>query len=214
MPTRYLFALTGLVLVVVDCACDAVDPAKPLAPSVATAVRAPAKVTSSSQPRPDVIAIRNSLVRSLRWKSDRNFELVRVTKSPFRIESSLFVLCVPNIRSVPNNPHGDRWIDVYVTDGGRRAMSSGKGTYPEGTVILKQKYTDPAGTKTELFTGMLKREKGYNAQVGDWEFFALNSDATAITASGRIESCIDCHRPYKNTDFVSRRYLDETIKAH
>jgi hypothetical protein len=57
---------------------------------------------------------------------------------------------------------------------------------------------------------MLKREKGYHPEVGDWEFFVLNSNRTRVTELGRIESCIDCHTGYKNRDFVSRDYLART----
>jgi hypothetical protein len=80
---------------------------------------------------------------------------------------------------------------------------SGKGTYPEGTMILKQKLSDAEGRRTDLYTGMLKREKGYNSTIGDWEFFVLDSKATAVTSAGKIESCIRCHKAYRDTDFVS-----------
>jgi hypothetical protein len=92
-------------------------------------------------------------------------------------------------------------------------MMSGKGTYPTGTIILKEKFQDAAGTQTDLFTGMLKREKGYAPKTGDWEFFALNSDATAVTSAGNVQSCINCHAPLRDTDFVSRRYLTAKVAA-
>ena len=89
---------------------------------------------------------------------------------------------------------------------------TGKGTYPEGTVILKQKYLDEKASKTEFFTGMLKREEGYNPDAGDWEFFMLNASGTMVTANGRIESCVECHQKYAATDFVARDYLKERRK--
>jgi hypothetical protein len=131
--------------------------------------------------------------------------LVRVTNRPVHIVSLNSRLCRPG-RS-PDGPHHDHWIDVYVTRSGYSVMKSGTGVYPKGTMILKQKYTDPEGKKTDLFTGMRKREKGYNPETGDWEFFVLNSTRTSATALGRIESCIDCHASFKSNDFVSRDYL-------
>ena len=84
---------------------------------------------------------------------------------------------------------------------------SGKGKYPKGTIILKQKFTDEAAKNTEFYTGMRKRQAGYNPEAGDWEFFTLNRSGHTVTARGKIESCMDCHTKYKATDFVSRRYL-------
>jgi hypothetical protein len=147
----------------------------------------------------------NSAASSAAAAVTRGQKFVRVTGRPVRIEFQRRILCAK--RNVPNGPHGDHWIDVFVTEEGAATMRSGKGVYPQGTIILKQKYADAAGTKTDLFTGMLKREKDYHPEVGDWEFFVLNSNRTRVTELGRIESCIDCHVAYKHRDFVSRDYL-------
>jgi hypothetical protein len=86
-------------------------------------------------------------------------------------------------------------------------MTNGHGTYPKGTMILKRKYRDPEGRATELFTGMLKREKGYNPEAGDWQFFVLDSRGEQVTEFGRLVSCMDCHAAFRKNDFVSRKYM-------
>jgi hypothetical protein len=53
---------------------------------------------------------------------------------------------------------------------------------------------------------MIKREKGYNPECGDWEFFTLTADATKMTARGRLQSCMDCHVEYSESDFVTKKY--------
>lgn len=136
----------------------------------------------------------------------RRQEMIRVTRKPYRVNWAGAVLCArPN--SIPHSPHGGHWIHVFVSPGGTNAMVTGKGAYPQGTIILKQKFLDAAGTNTEFFTGMRKREWGYNPGSGDWEFFTLDSRGQTVTARGKIESCMDCHAKYEATDFVSRRYL-------
>jgi hypothetical protein len=138
-------------------------------------------------------------------------QMVRVTAKPFFVVwSGIFSCRWPP--SEKHTPHGSHWIDVFVTPGGTNAMMTGKGTYPEGTMILKQKYSDEKATETEFFTGMLKREEGYNPDAGDWEFFMLNASGTMVTARGRIESCVECHQKYAATDFVARDYLKERKK--
>jgi Cytochrome P460 len=136
-------------------------------------------------------------------KSARDAGLVRVTSKPFFVGS---ILCEG---APPDDLHDGFFIHVYVTPEARDTMLTGNGAYPQGALILKQKFKDAAGTKTALFTGMLKREKGYAPKWGDWEFFVLNSQATAVRLARDLQSCIDCHAPFRGSDFVSRRYLTE-----
>lgn len=102
--------------------------------------------------------------------------------------------------------YGQAELQVYVTSPGRRAIKDGSVGFPLGTMILKQKFPGPYATSAELFTGMLKREKGFNPDCGDWEFFTLTGDGKTVTSRGRIESCMDCHKDFLKTDFVSRKY--------
>ena len=137
--------------------------------------------------------------------------LVRVTAKAFKVEwYGIWACRLPSVQE--HTPHGMHWIDVFVTPGGTNAMMTGTGTYPEGTVILKQKYSDEKATKTEFFTGMLKREQGFNPDAGDWEFFMLDAPGNMVTARGRIESCVECHQKYAATDFVARDYLKQSAK--
>jgi hypothetical protein len=131
--------------------------------------------------------------------------LVRITARPVHIPARRAMACAPSTQK-PVGPHADHWIDVYVTRPGSAVITGGNGTYPKGTIILKRKYPDPEGKTTELFTGMLKREKGYNPEVGDWQFFVLDSQGEHVTKFGRLVSCMDCHAAFKKNDFVSRKY--------
>jgi hypothetical protein len=145
-------------------------------------------------------------------ESSRDDKLVRVTEQPFPVTSRFAAMCAPRPQQVPQDPHEGKSIHVFVTSGGYDTMKTGKGVYPRGTLILKEKFADAAGTKPVLFTGMLKRKKGYNAESGDWQFFVLNADATNVTTDN-TRSCISCHVPFRETDYVSRAYLKGTDVA-
>jgi len=86
-------------------------------------------------------------------------------------------------------------------------MKTNSAVFPRGTIILKEKFLDSEGKQTELFTGMVKREAGFNSECGDWEFFTLSSDATKITSRGKLEKCMDCHVEYKDRDYVTKNYV-------
>jgi hypothetical protein len=170
--------------------------------------RSPGRPTASTALNEETLAsIRLGLQEATSPNADSAHELVRVTAKPFHVLPRNPAACESQSARAPMSPHKGHWIHVYVTQVGYDTMMSGKGTYPPGTIILKEKFRDAAATQTDLFTGMLKHEKGYAPKTGDWEFFVLNSKATAVTTAHNVQSCINCHAPLRSTDFVSRRYL-------
>jgi len=143
---------------------------------------------------------------------DRKVALIRVTEKPHEVPN-LGSLCSPPPAGSLFTPHDDFWIHVFINPEAAEIIKSGKGVYPEGTIILKQKFHDAEAKQTEFYTGMRKREKDYNPDYGDWEFFTLDSAGTKVTARGKIDSCMDCHANWKETDFVSRKYLRQPPTA-
>ena len=110
------------------------------------------------------------------------------------------------------NPHRDKFITVYVNDIGRQAMMEQKAPrFPQNSVIVKEKLTTANSTSPELLTVMVKRESGYDAENGDWEYMVLDGSGKSVQASGRLPACQGCHTMVKNTDYVSRSYLPADV---
>jgi hypothetical protein len=40
-----------------------------------------------------------------------------------------------------------------------------------------------------------------------WEYAVLDGPTKRVLSRGRIDSCIECHRHYESTDFVTLAYL-------
>lgn len=114
----------------------------------------------------------------------------------------------PKINHAYLTKGSDPAIHVYVTKEAHAMFQQRNTVFPEGTIVLKQKFANRTTEVAELYTGMIKREKGYSPKAGDWEFFTANGDATAIISRGRIDSCMDCHQQYASSDFVTRQYVD------
>ena len=135
-------------------------------------------------------------------------DLVKITSAPLKMAPSVARLCVatPITRSI----HSDKFFDVYISSPGAPIIKTGKGTYPENTVILKRKYSDAAGNATEVYTGMIKRASGYNPSGGDWEYFVVSGDGKNVTQSGALTSCMQCHQSYQSSDYVTRTYLTQS----
>jgi len=95
--------------------------------------------------------------------------------------------------------------EVYINDTGK-AVSTGSADYPypAGSIIVKEAFTsDGAGNKGALssITVMVKREAGYDAENGDWEYVNVRPDLR-VRAQGRIGMCIKCHGAAVLDDFV------------
>jgi hypothetical protein len=107
------------------------------------------------------------------------------------------------------NPHLKKYLFVYVNSTGADAMLHQRQPhFAVGSIIVKEKLAKPDSTTPELVTVMVKREKGYNPDSGDWEY--LVDDAAgmrAITTSG-LKSCQFCHQEYPAlaSDHVFRDY--------
>jgi hypothetical protein len=113
-----------------------------------------------------------------------------------------------------SSPHANKLITVYVNELGRQAMMNElKPTFAVGSVIVKEKLAREEAGEPELLTVMIKRERGFNPPVGDWEFMATNGSGTKADARGRLESCQACHVLMKETDFVSRSYLPDELRS-
>lgn len=138
----------------------------------------------------------------LRYVKERA-TLERVT--PERVEMAAAVSERCNIDALPVvNPHAATF-HVYANDRAVLPVFDPWGKFPEGSVLLKEKFGEPGG-KTELFTGMLKREKGFFPQAGDWEFFTVDAAAAKVAERGKLQRCAACHEDYVKGDHVSKNY--------
>jgi hypothetical protein len=155
----------------------------------------------------------------------------KVNASPIYLEPYVSKLCVPTPpKWSEQSPHVPRYFTVYVNDIGKEAMlSTEKPQFPVGSIIVKEKVapamslrdanyntekTTPAAfekpellTVPELLSVMIKREKGFNAECGDWEFRTAKADGT-YNKGETIDHCISCHAAEPEGDFTFRSYLD------
>lgn len=137
----------------------------------------------------------------------------KVNDKPQIMWSEVAALCrAPTDREMINDIHNNKYINVYVNSIGKDEMMTKKfPVFPTGTIIVKEKLSTPDSRTPELLTVMLKREKNFNSENGDWEYMTANGAATEITARGKLTSCQSCHAADKPTDYVSRKYLPDEI---
>jgi Cytochrome P460 len=136
-----------------------------------------------------------------------------VNPVPVKMDPAVAALCAAIIPRPSVNPHQNKFISVYVNGAGQRAMMTALApVFPQGSMIVKEKLSGRDSPEPELLTAMLKREKGYNPESGDWEYLVLDGSASKIVERGRLASCSGCHAAYSRTDFVTRLYLPDDVR--
>lgn len=137
----------------------------------------------------------------------------KVNKEPYMMGVTSSFLCgLPSKKHLDSerkkNPHAASFITVYVNNAGKEAMFAKEAqTFPQGSVIVKEKIGSYLGGKALLYTIMRKREAGFNPDLGDWEFAVVGPDGKDIQERGKLANCQSCHRPKRDSDFVFRSYV-------
>jgi hypothetical protein len=141
----------------------------------------------------------------------------KVNRTPELMEARTAILCAAPAGGIktygPANPHHDKYITVYVNEIGRPAMmEQAKPSFPEGSVIVKEKLPDKSSQTPELLTVMIKRAKGFNTESGDWEYMVTDGSGTKVEAQGKLEKCQGCHLANQQKDYIFRTYLPYDVK--
>ena len=96
------------------------------------------------------------------------------------------------------SPHG-AFLKIYVNKAALEAIQKKMKTMPDGAIIVKENYAQDKKTLVAL-TPMYK-VKGYDPAAGDW-FWAEYGPKGEPMASGKVQSCIDCHAKVKASDYL------------
>ena len=132
---------------------------------------------------------------------------IQVNAEPYQMPAPVAALCAAGALARPD-PHASAYITVYVNKLGREAMFAKQAQrFPEGSIIVKEKYSTPEDRKPLLYTIMRKRAAGYNPKLGDWEFSVVGPNGTELQAIGKLENCQGCHLGKSQSDFVFRPYV-------
>jgi hypothetical protein len=138
----------------------------------------------------------------------------QITKSAVYVNPELAMLCRGASKEeveaarIKFGPHANTGILIYMNRLAADAFATNTGSFPVGSVIVKQKsmhgYTAKDGKRVHDANtgvgGMVKRPAGYDAKHGDWEYFYFE-DAGKIE-SGRISACVQCHSSANDKDYV------------
>ena len=130
-------------------------------------------------------------------------KLERLTPRPVDMAAKVSTRC--NIDALDEGPHTGARFLIHANDAAVLPVFDPWGKFPEGSLLLKEKLGKEDGA-TKLFTGMLKREKGYYPEGGDWEYFTVDGAASMVAERGKLARCASCHEDYAERDYVTKIY--------
>lgn len=102
---------------------------------------------------------------------------------------------------LPSGQHNGDFVRSYMNDVAVAAIANFDGTFPDGTIFVKEQYGDAAGTVKTGHTVMLKLD-GYDSAKGDWYWVAYDAKGKTTVHNGMAPYCSDCHAAAKANDWV------------
>jgi Cytochrome P460 len=81
--------------------------------------------------------------------------------------------------------------------------------FPVNSIIVREKHSFAMieGKTPELVIAMVKRQKGFNLETGDWEYFTFEGADMRLQKRETVGSCSKCHANAAKTDYVFRDFL-------
>lgn len=120
-------------------------------------------------------------------------------------------LAAPGMLSIPSGPakaktpvnHSSAFGVVYVNEIARASMfGRGPVRFPVGSIIVREKLSSASALTPDLLALMVKRERGFNPRLGDWEFLIASGDGKKIELREKKGECRNCHATQAKNDYV------------
>lgn len=96
------------------------------------------------------------------------------------------------------SPHG-AFLQLYVNRLALDAVQNGSTMLPDGAILVKENY---GKDKTTLLAiTVMYKVQGFAPENADWFWAKYGPDGKDM-ASGKVQSCIECHSERKDNDYI------------
>ena len=114
-------------------------------------------------------------------------------KNPIPADFRTSLVKVNHARFVSNGHAASRYeMDVYASAAGKDALLAERGEVPVGARLVAEHFERAGETHGGPVMMMEKREKGFDAEHGDWRYVVIGA-AGEVVKDGVVESCAGCH---------------------
>lgn len=108
---------------------------------------------------------------------------------------------------LPANNHSFSFGEVYANDLAKPEIEKAQPIFPVGSIIVREKNSTANSTTPETVIAMVKREKGFSTETGDWEFLVFDGKDLQMQKRETVGNCAACHSNAKQSYWVFRDYL-------
>ena len=91
---------------------------------------------------------------------------------------------------------------VFANDIAFKSIGSGSNTFPEGSILVREKLAKVGDAEPQILAVMIKHKSGFNPDAGDWEFLLASGSLKKIKLRQKTGACLDCHYTQATSDYV------------
>ncbi len=111
-------------------------------------------------------------------------------------------------RAAQSTAHNSTFGEVYANDLAKVEIEKVNPKFPLGAIIVREKNLTIASDAPETVIAMVKREKGFSTETGDWEFLVFSGSDLKLQSRETKSDCSKCHIQAQKSDWVFRDYLE------
>jgi hypothetical protein len=143
-------------------------------------------------------------------------KMFRVNEKPIDMVEGTKAMCAPPL--MVYGPHYDPGVVYYINEIARDGLNafSREKLFPVGSIIVKEKQERRTEDSVQIITVMKKVRTGNGED--SWEYKMYDTKKWAeIEVSKRAttpvtRTCIECHRRYKDNDYVSDKGVELLLR--
>jgi cytochrome P460 len=136
-------------------------------------------------------------------------KMFRVNEKPIDMVAETIYMC--SLPSMVYGPHYDPGVVYYINEIARRGLKTyaEKKRFPVGSIVVKEKQERRTEDSVRIITVMKKASAGSSEDSWDYKMYDTGKwaeiDISELKSGLINKGCIECHRQYKNNDYISDR---------
>ncbi len=139
--------------------------------------------------------------------------MFRVNQKPVDMVEETKLMCAPP--QLAYGPHYDPGVVYYINEIARLGIKNyaDNKLFPIGSIIVKEKQELKTEDSVQIVTVMKKVRSGRTEDSWEFRMYDTTKWAEIVVARDEtsrplIRTCIDCHRRYKDNDYVSDKGIE------
>lgn len=111
------------------------------------------------------------------------------------------------LKSANAESHNTTLGAVYANALANAEIEKENPNFAVGSILVREKLVTAESEIPQTVIAMVKREKGFSAETGDWEFFVFNGADMKMQKRETKGDCATCHASAHKTDWVFIEHL-------